>query len=538
VNLKSYIITISSLSAALLFVSCGQKSVVPEADPAPIVSMPPFPSPPKPKAPETPIRKEAQKFLEITKLGTLVIKDLNYNLAFKGLDRNKQLFIAKVDNLTIGEQISGLDQWDIAFENGLIKGLLDKNFKVSEKLDYIKIREVSEYLDTNPEQGFYMHSIDIDSHEIIKNKYDSPFLFEYQVVEFSIENSSIIVYIRIVDLSSLKILSSALIKSGNNVDSLLTPNIKLHDKIYSSVKSFRFPDGLFNNLSEAAILDIDILNISGKYNLRPSEKLMAIENAITSGISDNPDYKKVSLIEKTSGFNFKFPSVYENIVFNTNPILYEEWSEFIRKTKCKQLIMYRYIEDEGIYFRVLDASQNGKILGSFFIPIENRLVSGETPVIDLFEKVKKKMTKTINFEKFQNKKIILVDGDKHPTESASYSQNLKKYDEMQFAIEEGILSSILSNAATYNIQAIEKLKTLYLKRPYMYENKVFNLNPIYLDDWSQLKDFGVDVILVYNNLIPYYEIDRSSDDIYEIAVSFRIIDLNTGSIIQVGEISN
>jgi len=538
VNLKSYIITISSLSAALLFVSCGQKSVVPEPDPPSIVSMPPFPSPPKPKPPATPIRKNAQKFLEITKLGTLVIKDLNYNLAFKGLDRNKQLFIAKVDNLTIGQQISGLNQWDIAFENGLIKGLLDKNFKVSEKLDYIRIREVSEYLGTNPEQGFYMHSIDIDSHEIIKNKYDSPFLFEYQVVEFSKENSSIIVYIRIVDLSSLKILSSALIKSGNKVESLLTPNIKLHDKIYSSVKSFRFPHRLFNNLSEAAILDIDILNISGKYNLRPSEKLMAIENAITSGISDNPDYKKVSLIEKTSGFNFKFPSVYENIVFNTNPILYEEWSEFIRKTKCKQLIMYRYIEDEGIYFRVLDALQNGKILGSFFIPIENRLVSGETPVIDLFEEVKKKMTKTINFEKFQNKKIILVDGDKHPTESASYSQNLKKYDEMQFAIEEGILSSILSNAATYNIQAIEKLKTLYLKRPYMYENKVFNLNPIYLDDWSQLQDFGVDVILVYNNLIPYYEIDRSSDDIYEIAVSFRIIDLNTGSIIQVGEISN
>jgi len=148
------------------------------------------------------------------------------------------------------------------------------------------------------------------------------------------------------------------------------------------------------------------------------------------------------------------------------------------------------------------------------------------------------MTKTINFEKFRNKKIILVDGDKHPIESASYSQNLKKYDEMQFAIEEGILSSILSNAATYDIQAIEKLKTLYLKRPWMYENKVFNLNPIYLDDWSQLKDFGVDVILVYNNLIPYYDIDRSSDDIYEIAVSFRIIDLNTGSIIQVGEISN
>ena len=109
---------------------------------------------------------------------------------------------------------------------------------------------------------------------------------------------------------------------------------------------------------------------------------------------------------------------------------------------------------------------------------------------------------------------------------------------MQFAIEEGILSSILSNASTHNIQSREKLKTLYLKRPWMYDNKVFNLNPLYLDDWSQLRDFGVDAILVYNNLIPYYDIDRKDDDISEIAVSFRIIDINTGSIIQVGEISS
>jgi len=530
-NIKSYIVTICSLSTALLFVSCEPVSY----------TNAPRPKGPKTqirkKGPESPIRKDAQKFLDITQLGTIVINDLNnVNKAFKGLDKNKQLFIAKVDNLTIGQEISRLNQWDIAFENGLIKGLLGKNFKVSEKLDYVKIREVSEYLGTNPKQGFYMHSIDIESHELIKNKYDSPYLFEYQVVEFSKANSSVIIYVRIVDISTLKILSSALIKSGNKVEALLSPNIKLYDNVYSSVKSFQFPHELFDNLNEAALLDIDILNISGEYNLRPSEKLMAIENAITSGISDNLDYKNVSLIEKTSGFNLKFSSVYENILFNTNPILYEEWSEFIRKTKCKQLIMYRYIENEGIYFRVLDASQNGTILGSFVIPIENRLEA--TPVIDLFENVKKKMTEAIQFKKIENKKVILIDGDKHPTESASYSQNLKKYDEMQFAIEEGILSSILSNASTHNIQSREKLKTLYLKRPWMYDNKVFNLNPLYLDDWSQLRDFGVDAILVYNNLIPYYAIDRSVDDIYEIAVSFRIIDINTGSIIQVGEISN
>ena len=37
----------------------------------------------------------------------------------------------------------------------------------------------------------------------------------------------------------------------------------------------------------------------------------------------------------------------------------------------------------------------------------------------------------------------------------------------------------------------------------MYDDKVFNLNPLYLDEWIQLEDFGIEMLVVYNNLIPY-----------------------------------
>ena len=67
--------------------------------------------------------------------------------------------IAKVDNLTIGQEISGLNQWDIAFENGLIKGLLGKNFKVSEKLDYVKFIDDYAFIIGSINGNLYHHEL-------------------------------------------------------------------------------------------------------------------------------------------------------------------------------------------------------------------------------------------------------------------------------------------------------------------------------------------------------------------------------------------
>ena len=53
---------------------------------------------------------------------------------------------------------------------------------------------------------------------------------------------------------------------------------------------------------------------------------------------------------------------------------------------------------------------------------------------------------------------------------------------------------------------------------WMYDEKVFNLNPLYLDDWGQLKDFGVETLVVYNNLIPYEELTSSSNDYKKVAI--------------------
>jgi hypothetical protein len=72
----------------------------------------------------------------------------------------------------------------------------------------------------------------------------------------------------------------------------------------------------------------------------------------------------------------------------------------------------------------------------------------------------------------------------------------------------------------------------------MYEGKVFNLNPLYLDDWGQLREFGVDILILYNNLIPYEEINSGNDAYRKIALTYRVIDLVTGDVLHVGELSS
>ena len=105
---------------------------------------------------------------------------------------------------------------------------------------------------------------------------------------------------------------------------------------------------------------------------------------------------------------------------------------------------------------------------------------------------------------------------------------------MNLSIEEGMITSLVKQKVSIH----EKLKTLYLKRPWMYDNKLFNLNPLYLDKWNQLEGFGVDILVVYNNLIPYQELLVSDYDYKKVAVGIRIIDVKSGDIIQVGELTN
>ena len=105
---------------------------------------------------------------------------------------------------------------------------------------------------------------------------------------------------------------------------------------------------------------------------------------------------------------------------------------------------------------------------------------------------------------------------------------------MNLAIEDGIVTALVSQ----NIDTFEKLKTLYLKRPWMYEKKVFNLNPLYLESWNQLKEFGVETLIMYQNLIPYEKLKSNDPEYTDVAISVKVIDIETGDIIALSGITN
>ena len=130
--------------------------------------------------------------------------------------------------------------------------------------------------------------------------------------------------------------------------------------------------------------------------------------------------------------------------------------------------------------------------------------------------------------------MLILDGDKQAVESQAYFDNQPTFNEMNLAIEEGMISALVGA----KVSVYEKLKTLYLKRPWMYDEKIFNLNPLYLDEWTQLSEFGVDRLVVYNNLIPYEELSATSPNYKKVAIGVRIIDVNTGDILDVTELSN
>jgi hypothetical protein len=148
------------------------------------------------------------------------------------------------------------------------------------------------------------------------------------------------------------------------------------------------------------------------------------------------------------------------------------------------------------------------------------------------------MAQTFKFDILSDKRLLIVDGDKHTIEADNYNMIRSKFNEMQLAIEEGIITALVKKSSSNDFSVYEKLKTLYLKRPWMYDEKIFNLNPLYLDNWTQLRNFGVDILIVYNNLIPYEKLPIESADYKKVALSYRVIDLKTGDVISANEINN
>ena len=479
----------------------------------------------------------AKKYMDIYDLGGRVTTHANFIELLSHLPVGKKesrIYLVRTDNFSIGENYHRLDKWDVALESGFIDGMLSKGLIISEKLDHIQPRNPKEFINTTPMDAFYMHGIDLEDLKIIKKNFSSSTLMNYQIVDFSDSELTLSMYIRVIDLEAMKIISSGLVQVEEPSDLLAQKEINAYTDAYEIIKNISdFPQNIFEEGINLGVLNTDILNINGLYKDDVSEKTIAIENGIITGLIHNEKYidNEPVIMEKSKGFKLKFPSVYKNIVFNTNPILYEEWMEFYDHTYCDFLMGYRYLENNGIYIKVIDVRSNGKIIYSKAFSFNGREDKG---IIANHNFIADQFLSGFDFEIFNNRKILILDGDDQSVESKIYLNKITSFNAMNLAIEDGIVTALVSQ----NIETYEKLKTLYLKRPWMYEKKIFNLNPLYLNEWKQLKDFGIETLVIYQNLIPYEKLKYDDPKYTDVAVSVKVVDINTGDIIALSGITN
>jgi hypothetical protein len=481
--------------------------------------------------------KNAEKYMEVYDLGGRITTHANFIELLSHLPTGKKdsrMYLVRTDNFSIGENYQKLDKWDVALESGYVDGLLGKEIIITEKLDHIKPRNPKEFINTIPMDAFYMHGIDLKDLELIKNNFNSTTLMNYQIIDFSDKDLSLTVYVRIVDIETMKIISSGLIQVEEPSNIEAKKEIDAFKDAYEIIKNISdFPSAIFNEGVNLGVINADLLNIKGNYKEKLSEKTISIENGIITGLIYNEKYddNEPIVMEKSEGFKLKFPSVYKNILFNTSPILYEEWSEFRDETKCNMLLTYRFLPDNGIYLKVIDVNAKGKIIYSKAFSFNGREDNG---LIANHDFIAEQFLSGFDFEIFNNRKILIMDGNHQSVESKKYLKNLPSFNAMNLAIEDGIVSALVSQ----NIDTFEKLKTLYLKRPWMYERKVFNLNPLYLESWNQLKEFGVETLIMYQNLIPYEKLKSNDPEYTDVAISVKVIDIETGDIIALSGITN
>ena len=106
----------------------------------------------------------AQIFIDVHDLGRRITLHSSFNEFLGHIPDFKwesRVYLARIDDLPIGKGYGDLDKWDMALETGFIDGLIRKGLNIAEKLDHVSPRDKSEFINTSPEDAFYMHGINL-----------------------------------------------------------------------------------------------------------------------------------------------------------------------------------------------------------------------------------------------------------------------------------------------------------------------------------------------------------------------------------------
>ena len=82
-----------------------------------------------------------------------------------------------------------------------------------------------------------MHGIDLSDLGLIKNEIQATSLLTYQIMDFNESDLSLTLYLRMIDLKSMKVLTSAIIRLGDRFESKAEEEINMFNEAYEIIKN-------------------------------------------------------------------------------------------------------------------------------------------------------------------------------------------------------------------------------------------------------------------------------------------------------------
>jgi hypothetical protein len=324
------------------------------------------------------------------------------------------------------------------------------------------------------------------------------------------------------------------------------------------------PEAVARTLTRAAVINEGYLQLGGPYQLHPHAT--AIEDGIVSALARS---SPKGVAEKLAKFELKRDWQYDNMVFYMNPLCYRTWDELALEHDIQQVVLYRVIDCQDsatdaparctLFMKIIDLKKRGRTMWA-------GLVRGDEagwvpdPAVDAGRVAAARAGRVPAEEEAVDASIALFNKflaglapgvlkGSDPilllnTQSVMYDNSRASVTAKDMAAEDGMVTALVAR----DFSVVEKLASIYVNPASEYEDTMFYINPLFLEQLDMLLKYSGSEI---KKVIAYKKIEVEAAPqatglgaapqvkLPEVAgLYIRVIDVSDGNIIYSGIVQN